>query len=211
MLTIVVKKMCFIVKATLLVLVLLLVIPRIAAASCSSPSPEMQSEVMEVSAMIEGYRELGEFECASYRGTVFLDEDLPIRFLGIHLSDISIVQAAEGVVIASVDFSELSRDDVIAQGNDVTVGLPEPRIACHDLTPTWNIYPRSLPIGSADDIAVLENSMAEEARALLCQQALENGLLQQAKFELEIQASQLAEVVGFEGRISLEFGSPVSI
>ena len=176
MLTIAIKKLILLVKLVLSVLVILLLLPTLARASCSTPSAAVPEQESEMSMMVEGLRCLGEYECAAYHGTVFLEEKLPIHLLGVHVSDITILQAAEGTVIASVDLAGLAPEDIQGTGNSITISLPEPLVACDRIIPEWSIYPRSLPIGSADDIAALENTMAEEARSLLLQQAIANGI-----------------------------------
>jgi len=204
-LIIAVKKLVFLVKAVLLLLIVLLLFPRIASASCAQTRSVTTMDEPVVSSMVTGLRELGEFECAEFRGTIFLDETLPVKVLGIHVSDIAIVQAAEGSVTAFVDLSGLSPEAVIESENSVTIKLPGPALACHEITPEWNIYPRNIPVGSAEDVALLEDAMAEEARSLLCQQALENGLLEEAIAKLKRVATELAATTGYEGQILLEF------
>ncbi len=205
MLNLIIKKLCTLVKASVFVILTLLVLPRLVSASCSSFPVDERVDETSVNSMVQHLRDLGEYQCASFATTVFQEEEIPIKFLGIHFSDIKLYQAAEGTVIAFIDLSELSSTDVLVDENSVTVHLPEPRIRWAEVHTHRNIHPENLPIGSAHDMAQLEDGLAEEARALLCEQALENGIMDRAKQELQNQASQFARIAGVEKTILVEF------
>ena len=203
--SLIISKLCTIVKASVFVLIALLVLPRLVSASCSSFPINERVDETSLSIMMGQLRELGRYQCASFTTTVFQEEEIPVQFLGIHLSDIKIFQSAEGTVIASVDVSGLSRSDVLVDDNIATLHLPQPRITCPEVHTRRNIHPVSLPIGSAHDLARLEDAMSEEARTLLCEQAIEYGIVDRAKQELQNQASQFARIAGVEQQILVEF------
>jgi hypothetical protein len=205
MLTIVIRKLTALVKAAVIVLVALLVLPKIVTASCSSVLSDRTIDETDITTWIVQVREMGELECASYSGAVCLEEEVGKSFLGVRTGTIRIFLAAEGSTVASVDLTEVTREDVRITANCTSVQLPAPRIAYCEVNPRWDVYPASLPHGSADNLARVEDSMVEESRALLCQQALRNGILDQARQEARNQAVRLARASGLDCQVQVEF------
>lgn len=212
MLTVVVRKLASLVKATVILLLMLLILPRLVSAamqtSCASVLSTQQIDQTEITSMVIQIRELGEYECAVYTGEVHMEEMISARFLGIHISDIRVFQTVPGVVTAAADLSQINHSAIQVTDDLLEIRLPQPTITCCELDPDngiGGVYPRGLPLGSARGIALVQDAMMEEARTRLCQQALQNGLLARAEQELRNQATQIARAAGIDCPVVVTF------
>ncbi len=211
----VIRKLASILKVILLVLVVLLVAPRIAAAalqmSCALPTltTERVDHTEVISRLTEQIRTLEEYHCAEYRGTTFVDETVPVEFLGAPVNVIHLYRAVPGIITAGIDLGSFSEENVRLDQNILSVDLPGPEITgcqiLYDEVVGGISTPRGLPLGSASDLAEVEDAMLERARMELTSQAVECGLLDRAREELHHQVRLLTYALGYRGQVQVSF------
>jgi hypothetical protein len=105
---------------------------------------------------------------------------------------------AHGVVIAGVDLSELSRDDISISDGVVMVDLPDPEIFIATLdNQKSSVYDRETGLfrKSDPDLETLARQAAEQE---IYQAALEDGILRQANDNAEIFIERLLDDLGYE-------------
>ena len=105
---------------------------------------------------------------------------------------------AHGVVIAGVDLSDLSRDDISISDGVVMVDLPDPEIFIATLdNQKSSVYDRETGLfrKSDPDLETLARQAAEQEIYLA---AMEDGILQQANDNAEIFIERLLDDLGYE-------------
>lgn len=124
---------------------------------------------------------------AEYRGVTFLRETITIRLLGIGISDIDIWKHIPGVVRASINLEGYDLAGNVAFGDGlIHLTLPQPTIDTCELLFDQVAEGQSmsvLPLESKEDIALVEDSMYQEARTQLIEKALDAGILDLAMEE----------------------------
>ena len=105
---------------------------------------------------------------------------------------------AHGVVIAGVDLSELSRDDITISEGVVQIDLPDPQIFIATLdNQKSSVYDRETGLFRKGD-PDLETLARQAAEQEIYQAALEDGILQQANDNAEIFIERLLDDLGYE-------------
>ena len=210
----VMRKLTAIVKATVIILAILLLAPRLvsAAMQMSCEGMSLETEIVsqtEVSSNITArVQALAEYECMCYNGSVFVDTEFPNRFLGFHVGDIRIFRDVPGTVTAGIDLSGFTENDILHQMGVLRVELPGISLLACELDMeniAGGVYPDHLPIDSADDIALVQDALLSQARTELIAQAVECGLLDRAEEELRSQVVELARTIGYTGDIEIVF------
>ena len=105
---------------------------------------------------------------------------------------------AHGVVIAGVDLSELSRDDITISEGVVQIDLPDPQIFIATLdNQKSSVYDRETGLfrKGDPDLETLARQAAEQEIYLA---AMEDGILQQANDNAEIFIERLLDDLGYE-------------
>ena len=105
---------------------------------------------------------------------------------------------AHGVVIAGVDLSELSRDDITISEGVVQIDLPDPQIFIATLdNQKSSVYDRETGLfrKSDPDLETLARQAAEQEIYLA---AMKDGILQQANDNAEIFIERLLDDLGYE-------------
>jgi hypothetical protein len=154
-------------------------------------------------------RQLSSLECASYNGSVFVRESVPLRILGMRVSNAQLWLSTPGTVRASVDLSGLDRGAVQQIALDgrmsFSIMLPEPQVTGIELNHENSTHGRSPMLiigGNADEVAQAEDRMLETARDQLHRQAEDMGLLGRARSNAEMAVREL--VRGLIGDPSLQ-------
>lgn len=156
-----------------------------------------------------------EFALAEYHGVVFLRESIPAKFLGFSIYDIELWKHIPGIVRASIDLSgyDLNEHVYIEEGI-VYLTLPEPSIETCELIFSEiaeGMSLNTLPLESADDIAIVEDAMYESARIQLTEKALDAGILDVAKDQAVSDIDALIKAVcGDEISVRVEFSEHAS-
>ncbi len=112
---------------------------------------------------------------------------------------------AHGVVIAGVDLSALSRDDITISDGVVMVDLPDPQIFIATLdNQKSSIYDRETGLfrQSDPDLETLARQAAEQE---IYQAALDDGILQQANDNAEVFIERLLDDLGYEDVIFVPY------
>jgi hypothetical protein len=105
---------------------------------------------------------------------------------------------AHGVVIAGVDLSDLSRDDISIFDGVVMVDLPDPEIFIATLdNQKSSVYDRETGLFRKGD-PDLETLARQAAEQEIYQAAVEDGILQQANDNAEIFIERLLNDLGYE-------------
>jgi len=105
---------------------------------------------------------------------------------------------AHGVVIAGVDLSDLSRDDISISDGVVMVDLPDPEIFIATLdNQKSSVYDRETGLFRQGD-PDLETLARQAAEQEIYQAAVEDGILQQANDNAEIFIERLLDDLGYE-------------
>lgn len=105
---------------------------------------------------------------------------------------------AHGVVIAGVDLSELSGEDITIADGVVLVDLPDPRIFIATLdNEKSSVYDRETGLFRQGD-PDLETLARQAAEQEIYQAALDDGILQQANDNAEVFIERLLDDLGYE-------------
>ena len=105
---------------------------------------------------------------------------------------------AHGVVIAGVDLSDLSRDDISISDGVVQIDLPDPQIFIATLdNQKSSVYDRETGLFRKGD-PDLETLARQAAEQEIYQAALEDGILRQANDNAEIFIERLLDDLGYE-------------
>ena len=154
-------------------------------------------------------RALEDYHCAEYRGTVFVEETVPAEFMGMALYDIHLYKSFPAIISAGIDLGFFSEENVRIDEEILTVDLPRPYITgrqiLHDEVVGGISTPRGLPLGSAPDLAEVEDAMLQRALIQLTSQAVDCGLLDMAQEELQHQVCILADAIGYQGQVQVVF------
>ena len=112
---------------------------------------------------------------------------------------------AHGVVIAGVDLSELSREDITISDGVVMVDLPDPQIFIATLdNQKSSIYDRETGLFRQGD-PDLETLARQAAEQEIYQAALDDGILQQANDNAEVFIERLLDDLGYEDVIFVPY------
>ena len=112
---------------------------------------------------------------------------------------------AHGVVIAGVDLSKLSRDDITISDGVLQIDLPDPEIFIATLdNQKSSVYDRETGLFRKGD-PDLETLARQAAEQEIYQTALEDGILQQANDNAEIFIERLLGDLGYEDVIFVPY------
>lgn len=147
------------------------------------PPSRISTEVV-----FENLRQLSSLNCAAFDGSVFVRDSVPLRILGIKLTDAQLWLSTPGTVRASVDMASLTRSSVRemtgSSGRGLSITLPEPEIVSVELHPEGGSRGRSPMLffgGNADAVAAAEDRLRMAAERELASQAETMGIMERAK------------------------------
>lgn len=141
-------------------------------------------------------RSLSRLETAAYTVEKVVTAESGEGPLGFLFRD-KLLLVAHGEVIAGVDLSKLTEDDIIVSGDEVFVTLPaaEVFVATLDNEQTY-VYDRETGLlGPETD---LETLARQEAERRILEAALEDGILDKAQENAEVYVGGLIRALGFE-------------
>lgn len=207
-----VSRLTSLAKAAVIVLLTLLVAPRLVSAALSSScAPLLTTSVIDetrTTTLVSEIRALAELELSTYSDQVLVEETVPARFFGMHVADVRIFLSVQGTITGGIDLSGFSLDDISDLGGRLVIHLPDPRIlSCSIESGLEEVFPRDLPMGSADDIALLKDTMMETARSEMVFRALNEGILETARENLRQRLDELMDTIGYDGSVEIVFDS----
>lgn len=157
------------------------------AGSSATISQNVTEEVV-----FSNLRQLVSLNCGDYSGAVFVRDSVPLRFLGMRMGDAQVWMSTPGTVRSAVDLSGLEREAVRQTGTEehpvLSITVPEPVIAGTEIYPAEGVHGRSPMLflgGNADEVAQAEDGLRIDAQVRLEEQALQAGLLEQARSSAE--------------------------
>jgi len=143
------------------------------------------SQTERLQAVVSNVERICSLCTAHYNGVAFVRSRIPIRFLGIKVSEVQLWKQVPGTVRATMDLLGYDLQAHIQISDDsVTVILPEPSSLDCDLHFDQAVGGRSyglLPLERTEVIASMEESLLVQARNQLITEALHMGLLQEAQ------------------------------
>jgi hypothetical protein len=169
------------------------------------------------SVLLRGLQRMASIGCGNYTGAAYVTETVPLRLLGIRLSDATVWLHAPGTARASVDLTGLTQADVQVRsthsGRAVTISrVPPPGITgCEiDLARTVRGRTPFLPWGgNSRAVADAGDRLMEAAQDSIREQALRAGLLRQALENARASiANLIRQILGASTEVEINFGCP---
>jgi hypothetical protein len=149
--------------------------------------------------VVEGIQKLDQLAAVHWTESVVVTRESGGTRLEQFLTGERVLLVATGEVGAGVDLAEIGEDDVRADGDRVTIDLPEPRVLSSSLDEDrTRVYDRDrglLNLG-ADDVLVQE--ARQDAEAEVVGTAKENGILEAAESNAEEGIRAFVTTLGFE-------------
>jgi len=149
------------------------------------------------SSVIKEIQSLGSLETASYSIEKIVEAGQGGNAIQELLYGDRILLIANGKVVAGVNLFQLSDDDVVVRGSNLTVNLPSPVILSSTLDNSkTKVYDRTqgyLNKGNKD----LETEARKSAETSITQAACEAGILEEARENAVERIKQLFEFAGF--------------
>jgi len=158
-----------------------------------NPTPTI---IADPGTVVRSVQNLSRLETASYTIEKVITAESGEGPFGFLFRD-RLLLVAQGEVIAGVDLSRISEEDIRIEGSTVIVKVPASEIfvATLDNDNTY-VYDRQTGLlGQQIDLETLARREAEDA---ILQAALEDGILDLAQHNAEIYVSGLLEALGFE-------------
>lgn len=141
-------------------------------------------------------RSLARLETAAYTLEKVVTAESGEGPLGFLFKD-RLLLVAHGEVIAGVDLSKITEDDIIVTGDEVFVTLPAAEIFVATLDNDQSyVYDRET--GLLGPEVDLETLARQEAERQILDAALEDGILQKAQDNAEVYVRGLLQALGFE-------------
>ena len=149
--------------------------------------------------VVEGIQELDRLATVRWTESVVVTRESGGTRLEQFLTGERVLLVATGEVEAGVDLADIGEDDVLVDGDRVTIDLPEPQILSSSLDEErTRVYDRDrglLNLG-ADDVLVQE--ARRDAEAEVVSTAEENGILETAERNAEESIRAFVTTLGFE-------------
>jgi hypothetical protein len=168
-----------------------------------NPTPTIIADPVTI---VKEIRALARLETAAYSIEKVVTAETGEGPLGFLLRD-KLLLVAHGEVIAGVDLSKMTEDDIIVSGDEVFITLPaaEVFVATLDNDQTY-VYDRET--GLLGPEIELETLARQEAEQRILEAALEDGILDKAQENAEVYVRSLMEGLGFE-QISFITATPM--
>jgi hypothetical protein len=164
-------------------------------------------------ALLEKLSDLSEYRASTAELQVLIDVEDDVRFLPSIVAGQRVTFLAGGTVDAAVDFGDLGGDNVVVDGDEVTITLPAPQIVDVDVDPDRS-YVVNRERGILDRIGGIfsDNPTGEQELYQLAEDKLraaadDSALVDRAKSNTAKMLTALLESLGF-GSISIHFVEP---
>lgn len=161
--------------------------------------------------VFENLRQIASLGSADYRGAVFVRDSLPLRLLGIKLTEAQIWMSTPGNVRAAVDLSYLDstsvRETTIGGRSALSITLPDPEIVSVEIHPEEGARGRSPMLflgGNADAVAEAEDRLCTTAERQLQEQAERMGILEKARDNARVVVTSTVRQLLGDPSISVE-------
>lgn len=148
--------------------------------------------------IITQVKELGRLETSKYMMSTIIDlKREPTTIWEQILGADSLLLLAEGEVVAGIDMTRITAQDIVVQGDTVSIVLPQPEILYSriDNDRTY-VYQRMTGLFVRPDIK-LEGEARQLAEQAMVERALEGDILRQAGANARIQIEAFLRVLGF--------------
>jgi hypothetical protein len=149
-------------------------------------------------AVIEQLKPLSRLQTEEYFLSTVAEATKP-RGAGGVLNE-KLVLIACGRVTAGVDLSKIQEDDIVSEGNKVTINLPPAEIfetALDDTSGCTRVYVREVPPLMAPS-PEMDSKVRQNALESFYQTALENGILERAHLRAQEEIARLLLLAGYE-------------
>jgi hypothetical protein len=178
------------------------------------PNPfEKHSVDRSQPALLEKLSDLSEYRASSAELQVLIDVEDDVRFVPSLIAGQRVTFLAGGSVDAAVDFSDLGGDNVVVDGDTVTVTLPAPRIVDVDVDPDRS-YVVNRDRGILDRIGGVfsDNPTGEQELYQLAEDKLraaadDSELVDRAEANTKKMLTALLKSLGFE-KVTVVFEEP---
>ena len=160
----------------------------------SKPQPKVNTSRDSV---IKEIQELGNLETASYSIEKIVEAgENRNAFQNLLFGD-RILLIAHGKIVAGVDMSQLKQEDVLINGEELTITLPPPTILLSTLDNSkTSVYDRTKGILNQGD-KDLESAAREQALTSITKAACDGGILKDARNNAIERIQQLFKFAGF--------------
>lgn len=161
--------------------------------------PEIsQRTELNATGVVEKVKSISELNTVEMHFNEIIDYKNAKKFnqYDIPFTEKSFIFTVKAKVKAGIDLSALTEDDVKIIGDAITITLPEPQITSKEIL-SYKAYDEK--DGLFNEITNEDTLMAlEEFTKNLDQQALENGLLEEADERTQQVLSNILKIMGFE-------------
>lgn len=158
-----------------------------------NPTPTIVADPVTIVLEI---RSLARLETASYTIEKVITAETGTGPLGFLFRD-RLLLVAHGEVIAGVDMSKMSEEDIIVSGDEVFVTLPAAEVLVTRLD-NEETYVYDRETGALGPERDLETQARQEAERRILEAALEDGILDKAQENAEVYVRGLLSALGFE-------------
>lgn len=158
-----------------------------------NPTPTIVADPVTIVLEI---RSLARLETASYTIEKVITAETGAGPLGFLFRD-RLLLVAHGEVIAGVDMSKMSEEDIIVSGDEVFVTLPAAEVLVTRLD-NEETYVYDRETGALGPERDLETQARQEAERRILEAALEDGILDKAQENAEVYVRGLLSALGFE-------------
>lgn len=175
-----------------------LVVAWIRALVTPAPEPSEVLEVRPTPSVVVAVRELSRLETTSYHVERVIDmTSTQRRLFGLLEAEDSILLVAAADVVAGVDLSGISDDDVEIDGERVVITVPAPQIFTVALDNERTYVHRRDTDALAERSASLETRARREAERTLREAAIEAGIHERARAGAERSLGSLVRSLGY--------------
>ena len=148
-------------------------------------------------AILREVRQLSKLESASYTIEKILDAERTRRYVPKALAGEKLIFVAHGQVVAGLDLSKLTENEIDISGDSIKLRLPEPEILYSRIDNEKSyVYERDTGIFSRPD-KDLESQVRADAERQLREDALEDGILEEARKNARRTMEALLASVGY--------------
>ncbi len=167
--------------------------PRPTATPTWTPTPTPTPRVI-----ITEVRLLGRLETVKYMASTIIDlERQPNTVWDKVLGTDKLLLLAEGEVVAGFDMARVTREDIVVEGNRVTITLPPPEIFYSKIdNQRTRVYERTTGLFRQPDPAI-ESEARQLAEQAMMDRALEGEILRQAEMSGRVQIEAFLRALGF--------------
>lgn len=174
-----------------------------------NPTPTIIADPVTI---INEVRPLARLETIQYTVEKVITAEIGQEFVGELFGD-RLLFIAHGIVIAGVDLSKLTRDDLELRDGLLTVDLPDPEVFVATLDNDKSyVYDRQTGLLRQGDMD-LETQARQAAEAEIYRAALADGILEQANINAELFMERLLGDLGFDDVVFMPYeytAAPVS-